>query len=213
MGFLDSAKRALQGVLETSTQSQMGDKPVPKVEFNFFNTRDNRLTPTPSQMEVILDGRQQSDLAECFLGQVYRTSVGWGNGILAVFLDGSGAIYFGYSGHISIATSWKADSVNDFDDPTPLLVGPSEMTFEMAKRYVPSSFPNLSFGLSWVLNNQEMSPAEERWKVPKRGEFVLVTRDVRYYGDQRRRVVVFSGIVVGTCATILRQRCGDSQGW
>lgn len=166
---------------------------------------------TPSEMSQILDGRQQSDLAGYFLGQTYAPRMGWHEGLLAIFHDGSGAIYRDYLGEVTdkgvrgwrmCVASWKSGSVtNNFNDPTPLLVGPSGITFEKAKNYLPSNTP-----------------------VPSLGELLLVIENFTddYDDDGQNRWVsgashkpgeIFSGIVIGSGLNILRQRCSGRQGW
>ena len=169
---------------------------------------------TPSEMNYLLDGRQQSDLSGYFLGQIYAQRTGWSNGLLTIFKDGSGSVYFdSRSSSTSNANNesyhhfwreeyWDAGKpTNNFGDPTPLLIGTSETPFERGKRYIPSSTPTPSPG--------EMILA-----------FELFTNDYDddgtnswVSGASHKPGTVFVGIVLGTSAAILRQRCEGRRGW
>jgi hypothetical protein len=162
----------------------------------------------PSELKEILDGRQESDLAGCWFGQTFSPRSGWGEGILAIFQDGSGAIYLFFRGStgsrntLHCMASWEAGSAtNNFNDPTPLLVGSSGITFEAAKRYVPSNTPVPSLGeLLLVIENFSNDYDDD-------GQNSWVS------GASHKPGVVFSGIVFGASATALRLRCADRKGW
>ena len=139
---------------------------------------------TPSETSQILDGRQQSELAGYFFGQTFAQRVGWAKGMLTVFRDGSGAIYFDFRGgtkepgsisdrlgNFWCEASWnRGSATNDFNDPTPLLASPSD---------------------------DYDDDGQNRW----------------VSGASYKPATVFSGIIIGNCATILRQRCSGRQGW
>jgi hypothetical protein len=212
MGLFDSVKRGMQRFSEELDRPGALVKSIDSVKRGMQRFSDPL---TPSELSKILDGRQQSELAGYFFGQTYAQRVGWAKGMLTVFHDGSGGIYFDFRGGTSepgsisdffgnflCEASWKRGSAtNDFNDPTPLLVSPSDMTFEKAKKYIPSNTP-----------------------IPSPGELLLVTENFTndYDDDGQNRWVsgashkpgaVFSGLVIGSCAAILRQRCSGRQGW
>jgi hypothetical protein len=98
--------------------------------------------------------------------------------------------------------SWKAGSAtNNFNDPTPLLVGPSGITFEKAKSYLPSNTPVPSLGESLLVienfTDDYDDDGQNRW----------------VSGASHKPGEIFSGIVIGSGLTILRQRCSGRQGW
>lgn len=186
MGLFDSVKRGIQRVSDPLTQPEI---------------------------KLLLDGRKQSDLAGYFLGHTYSPAIGWNKGMLSIFHDGSGAIYLDFRGDTRepgrvsdvgnwCKASWQAGSAtNNFNDPTPLLIGPSGITFEKAKRCIPSNTPVPSLGeLLLAIENfsdDYDDDGQNRW----------------VSGASHKPGVVFSGIVIGASLTILRQRCSGRQGW
>ena len=212
MGLFDSVKRGMQRFSDELDRPGALAKSIDSVKRGMQRFSDPL---TPSEMSQILDGRQQSELAGYFFGQTFAQRVGWAKGMLTVFHDGSGAIYFDFRGgtkepgsisdrlgNFWCEASWnRGSATNDFNDPTPLLASPSDMTFEKAKKYIPSNTP-----------------------IPSPGELLLVIENFTddYDDDGQNRWVsgasykpatVFSGIIIGNCATILRQRCSGRRGW
>ncbi len=159
------------------------------------------------EMKQVLGGRQQSDLAGHYFGQIYPPSFrDWTEGLLLVFNDGSGTVF--WQGPLAIGQtvrqfsheeSWgPGQATNQTNDPTPLLVGPFGMPFETAqKRYLPKSLTSQAFGEMILvfenLSNDYDGDGSSRW----------------VSGASHKQGTVFVGAVVGKGISILQQRCSS----
>ena len=166
-------------------------------------TASQSMSLTQPEMEQILDGRHISEFAQFFRGQTFCNV--WFEGLLVIFRDGSGAIYYdsGVGVYRHRISSWDAGSAtNDFGDPTPLLVGQSGIPFEKVKRYIPPNTPNpKQKELLLVIENFSNDYEDDGWGNRWVG------------GASHKQSVVFFGVIDGPTETILRQRCSGRQSW
>lgn len=163
------------------------------------------------EMSQILDGRSSSELAGHYFGRIYPPRLrDWTSGLLAVFNDGSGRVF--WEGPLAIG-----ETVRDFmceeawdsgqptgrtNDPTPLLIGPGGYPFAKAQgRYLPKSLTSQSPGEVILvfenMSNDYDSDGSNRW----------------VSGASYKQGTVFMGVVAGRGASLLRSRCADRQGW
>lgn len=186
----------------------------------------NRLSNPLSdpEMKEVLRGRARSDLAGYYFGHLYPPRLGtWTNGLLAIFNDGSGGVFWDLAPSnlqttrkFSCEQAWDAGQPRPYDDPTPLLVGKGAFPLDEAQsRYMPKRLPSQDF------MDKPVAPGE--WSLLP-GEMVLVFENFSndYAGGEDNSYItgashkpetVFMGVVVGRGASLLRARCAGRQAW
>jgi hypothetical protein len=166
---------------------------------------------TQVEIEQILDKRTKSELAGIYMGEIYPPRLrDWIAGLLAVFNDGSGSIFWvlpkasGQSHHnFACEKSWgPGNPSNEYNDPTPLLIGPLGVPFEEAKtRYLPRRTTPILNGETIIvfenLSNDFDSDGENSW----------------VSGASQSQGAVFRGTVYGQGLSVLRKRCANRKPW
>ena len=166
---------------------------------------------TETEMKQILNGRPRADLAGHYFGQIYPPRLReWTTGLLVVFNDGSGRIF--WEGPLAIGQTIRSFSceeawdsgkpTNRTNDSTPLLVGPGGYPFEKAQnRYLPKSLTSQSPGEMILvfenMSNDYDSDGSNSW----------------VSGASYKQGTVFMGVVAGRGASLLRTRCAGRQDW
>ena len=176
---------------------------------NGFKRLSNPLSET--ELKEILDGRSSSELAGYYFGQIYPPRLrDWTTGLLAVFTDGSGRVFWETSPYPGRTDrnfireeSWNSGGpTNRANDSTPLLIGPNGYPFEKAQnRYLPRKLTSQSPGEMILvfenMSNDYDSDGSSSW----------------VSGASHSQGTVFMGLVHGRGASLLRQRCEGRQGW
>jgi hypothetical protein len=166
---------------------------------------------TQVEIEKVLDKRNASELTGYYLGEIYPPRLrDWTAGLLAVFNDGSGSIFWilpkaiGQSDHNFVCEkSWSpGNPSNEYNDPTPLLIGPVGVPFEEAKtRYLPRNTTPISQGETIIvfenLSNDFDSDGQNSW----------------VSGASQSQGAVFRGTVYGQGLSVLRKRCANRKPW